>query len=209
MSREQKYYELLARTDHPVFKRDLAAETTADSPFNSIFNRLLARQLEKLRLATEEIEANKFPHTCRASGIDQWEETYFGFTKTGLDLETRKDELLLKINGRIRMSAPDVEKAAKAITGLVPRVIRNLYFDGWVLGSSALGIDTILSGANQAVDSFTYVVVFDVPVDGYLLKKLDDELTKIEKGGSTHVIIAPPKLWVLNESALSVDTLLG
>lgn len=203
------YYDLLTRIDHPVFKRDFNEDVTADSPFNSLLNYVFAKQLVHLRDDLTQVQLNKYPDTVNGLGIDRWEETYFGFVKTGKLLETRRTELILKVISRARMSAPAVVRIAQTITGKTPSVIRNLYFSGWTLGSSPLGIDTVLPGLVQAQDAFIYRVSFSEPIDSELLTQLDKELTRIEKGGSTHVIFAPLKLWVLGDSALGIDTRLG
>ncbi len=200
------YYDLLTRMDHPVFKRDFNEEITADSPFNSIINFVFAKQLERLRNDIFEVKCNKFPQSITNLGIDRWEETYFGFIKVGKDLETRKNELTLKIISRVRMSLPAVITIAESITGKTPHVMRNLFYEGWVLGESSLGIDTVLPGLNDTQDVYVYRVSFSEPIDSELLEQLDKELTRIEKAGSTHVLFAPLKLWVLGESALGIDT---
>ncbi|MFV8250255.1 putative phage tail protein [Bdellovibrio bacteriovorus] len=192
MSTLKVYYDLLTRIDHPVFKRDFNEDITAESPFNSILNFAFAKQLERLRADIDEVHANKFPHLVTDHGIDSWEETYFQFIKTGKTLEQRKTELLIKVRSRGRMTVPALLKISEAITGLVPHVIRNLHFDGWTLGQSPLGIDTILPGSDQSVYSYIYRLSFMSPVDPELLARLNDELTRIEKAGSTHYIYSPP-----------------
>ncbi|MGZ3687134.1 MAG: hypothetical protein ACXWPM_00080 [Bdellovibrionota bacterium] len=209
MATEQQLYEFLTRIDHPVFSRDLAATTDENSPFNSVMNRLMARQLAKLQAAILSLYANMFPQTADENTIDRWEETYFGFTKIGLPLAQRVEELLVKINSRVRMGVPDVILLAQSIVGKTPIVIRNLYFQGWVLDVSVLDISTVFSGPSQNDDGSEYAVIFTEPVDSGLLKRLDDGLTLIEKGGSRHVLLAPPRFWILDVSTLDVDTILG
>ena len=204
----QQYYALLARTDHPVFNRDFSTVTTADSPFNSIMNRVMADQIKKFRDDMLAVQKNSYPYTADALSIDQWEETYFGFTKPTEDLATRVTELLIKINSRIGMDVGDVIKASQSITGLTPIIIRNLYSDGWAIDVRSLDVDSVLAGSIIGVDSFTYVVIFPVSVDSFLLKKLDDELTKIEKAGCNHVITSVPSLWTLDISKIDLDTTL-
>jgi hypothetical protein len=206
---EQKYYEFLTRTDHPVFLKDFSEVQDATSPFNSILNRVVARQLVRLRRAIELHGTNDFIHLLDEESIGKWEEVYFGFVKSGVSLEARKAELSKRFNSQIGMSVRDVIAFSEAITGQTPTVVRNLFFSGWVLDVSALDVDTIFPGTDQDEDAQTYVVVFSQPVNSELLKKLDKELTRIEKGGCRHVIVAPPQFWVLDVSALDVDTILG
>lgn len=209
MALEQNYYEMLARTDHPVFKRDFSSVTDVNSPFNSIMNRLFAKQLKLLQDDIDLVHQNSYPHLATELSINQWEETFFGFTKPDLDLATRIEQLLIKINKRFKMNVDDVIAAARSITGVTPIVIRNLYFGGWVLDVSALDVDSVLSGSSQSADSGWYLVIFSEPVSSFLLQKLDEELTKIEKGGSRHIIQAVPNFWVLGVNTLDVDTILG
>jgi len=209
-TKEQLYFEMLERTDHPVFARDIVDVSTIgpDSDFNTIMNLVIARQLVRLDAALRSVQENTFPQTCNADGIDSWEKTYFNFTKPQFDLDTRKAQLLIKINKRFTMTVGDVIAAAQAIVGSTPTVIRNLYFGGWTLDVSILDVNTIFGGATQALDSETYLVIFNSPVDSDLLKKLDKELTNIEKAGSVHYVIAPPNFWLLDANALDIDTLL-
>jgi hypothetical protein len=208
-TQEQGYYELLVRTDHPVFRKDFSAATGPSSPFNSILNRLIAKQLVKLRAEIDAMKADSFPQSCTGDGIGKWEETYFGQAKAGGTLPDRQDQVVQRINTRLTMSVSDVIALAEAITGKTPEVIRNMYTGGWVLGQSVLGLDTILSGGSQANAHSLYVVVFYDRIDSVLLKLLDKELSRIEKGGSRHGLVSRRQFWVLGQSALGVNTILG
>jgi len=208
MSNEQKYYEMLTRTDHPVFKKDFAPVQDETSPFNSILNRVIARQLCKIRDEFAKVGINAHPNTVTDFSIDKWEETHFGFTKGSTLLAQRITELVDKVNNVQTMSLPDVILTAEIITGFTPLVFRNIFFEGWTLDLHALDVSTVMSGDVQADDAFTYVVIFSQEVDPILLDRLDKELTKIEKGGCNHVILAPPKFWTFDQSAFGVDTTL-
>lgn len=214
MSLEQQYYDMLTRNDHPVFAKDFSDVSTfdADTPFNHVLNLLVAKQFVKFADAKAEVVANQYPHTCTESGIDRWEDEYFGFTKPSVPFLQRRAELVARYNDSISMSVPDVIKLAQQITGLTPVVIRNAFAFGWILDHptlSNLDSTTVLSSGNQANDSQLYIVIFDVPVDSGLLKKLDEELTLIEKAGSRHQMVAPPKFWILDVNILATDTILG
>ncbi len=210
---EQKYYEMLTRNDHPVFRKIFEDVTTFDlnTPFNSVLNLLVAKRMCDMRDAMDEVIANKHVTTVLESGIDRWELTLFGFTKTSVEFAQRKAELIARFNEVVLMALPDVIKLAEQITGVTPVVIRNMFFDGWTLDTDKSVLDTtsILSGDDQSSDGFLYVVIFNEPIPSNLLTLLDNELTIIEKGGSRHIIIAPPNFWVLDVSALDLDTILG
>lgn len=205
---EQIYYEVLTRTDHPVFYQDYSEVTDINSPLNSIHNRILAKQLVKAKDLLDEVKLNTYPDTVTALTIDDWEFNYFGFTKASMPLAQRKAELLIKFNKQFTMSLPDVIAAAQAIVGLTPVVTRNVNLSGWVLGSGALGLSTTLGGGSATGQGF-YIVSFSVPVDSALLKKLDERLTIIEKAGSKHKVTSPIRYWVLGTSSLGIDTTLG
>lgn len=205
---EQQYYESLVRTDHPVFRKDFSTSANGQSPFNVILNRVFAKQLVKLRAAIDELKLNVFPHTVDSTGIDKWEETYFNFTRTGFALSDRITALLRRINHQLTMSLPDVIWLSETIVGQTPIVIRNLQSGGWVLDVSAFDVDTIFPGDGSAEDGQTYLVIFTGSVDSVLLGQLDNELTRIEKGGSRHIITAPPEFWVLDVSAFDVNTIM-
>ena len=213
MSLEQQYYEMLTRNDHPVFRKIIDDVTTFDdeTPFNAVLNLLVAKRMVDMRTAMDEVIANKYVHTVLESGIDRWEETLFGFTKPGVAFLQRRDELVARFNEVILMAVPDVIKLAEQITGVTPIVIRNLFSDGWTLDTakSVLDLTTVLAGTDQGSDGQLYLVIFNDPVPANLLAILDEELTIIEKAGSRHTLIAPPKFWVLDDSALDLDTILG
>lgn len=208
MSLAKAYRDFLTRTDHPALKKDFPDSVDGESSFNLIFNELLARQLEKIRLDVLKYKRSQFPQTADMDSIDQWEETYFNFTKPTTGLEDRIEELMLKRNSRIRMRVKDVKDLSQSITGKVPTVLRSLAQAGWILDVSVLDVDTVLSGEITLDDSQTYVLLFDDPIDSALMDRLDKALTNIEKAGSRHVIIAPLKMWVLDESSLDVDTIM-
>ena len=208
MSNEQKYYELLTRTDHPVFLKYFN-ETVVGSPFNSIVNRVLAKQINALKSDIDEVVLNSFPDTVTDLSIDQWEYTYFGFVKNNALLSERINSLLLKINNKIGMSVNDVITIARAITGVTPTVIRSIYYSGWALDEAPLDINTILSGLSAEIDAQTYIISFDHSIDSFLLSKLDEELTKIEKAGSVHKLISPINFWVLDDNTLDIDAIVG
>lgn len=206
---EQSYYEFLVRTDHPVFKRDYSDVQTSDSPFNSILNRVMARQMVKMKEALDLVNKNTFPHLVTEEGIDEWEYRFFSFIKENLNIEDRVEQLVFRFNNRVGLTEDDVQKIAISFTGRTPRVIINSYFGGWVLGEAALDIDTVFSGEDTPADRQTYFVIFDVPIPSEILKKLDNELTKIEKAGSKHYISSPTSYWSIGESSLNHDTILG
>lgn len=210
MSLEQDYYDFLTRTDHPVFKRDYSTEQSADSGFNAILNRVVARQLVKMREALNVLKSDTFPNTVTPYGIAFWESRYFGFVKPlGIEHTVRRDQLVFRINNRVGLTIQDVINIAFSITGVKPKEIRNAYFTpGWILGESALGIDTILN-ADDSVDARqTYLVIFGEVIPTELLAQFDKELTKIEKAGSQHFISAPTPIWILDQSTLGKDTIL-
>ena len=212
--KEQAYFNLLTRTDHPVFEKTCADVTTfdKDTPFNWLLNLLVAKQFCKLKDAMDEVKDNQLPDTVRESGIDRWEEALFGFTKPQVGFDQRKEELNSRYVETITMSTPDVVLLAEQITGVTPTVIRNAFFSGWVLSDpvrSVLGTTTLLRSSDQANDSNLYFVLFNEPVDSQLLQRLDEELTLIEKAGSRHIISAPPNIWVLGQGVLGIDTILG
>jgi hypothetical protein len=209
MATEQELYEFLYRIDHPVFPRDMSTVTNAISPFNSIMNRLWARQLVKLNVAVASLQANAFPQTADENTIDRWEETYFGYNTPGLPLADRITNLLVKINQRLTMSVTTVIAVAQAITGQTPTVVRNIYWRGWVIGQSAIGRTTIIGTGTAGAHSSKYVLIFDSSIDPTLKKRLDTVLTAIEKGGSSHSIVSPLRLWIIGRSAIGVDTTIG
>lgn len=207
--REQGYYEYLVRTDHPVFKRDYSEVQTAESPFNSILNRVMARQLVRMRSSLEIVQNNTYPHLVAEEGIDEWEYRFFSFIKDNLNIEDRVEQLVLRFNNRVGLTEDDVQKIAFSFTGRMPRVIINSYFGGWILDQAALNVDTVFSGEDTPADRQTYFVIFDVPIPSEILRKLDNELTKIEKAGSKHFISSPTSYWSIGESSLNHDTILG
>lgn len=214
MSLEQQYYDMITRMDHPVFEKSFedVAQFDSTTPFNHVLNLLVAKQFVRMRSAKQRVIDNSLPHTTTASAIDRWEEEYFGFTKPQVPFLQRRNELVARYNDDISMSVPDVIKVAQQITGLTPVVIRNTFAFGWTLGHpqySILGSTTVLRSTNQSTDAQLYIVIFSEPVDSTLLKKLDEELTLIEKAGSRHQIVAPPKFWILGVNTLGTDTILG
>lgn len=214
MATEQQYYELLTRLDHPVFRKLIADVNTFDenTPFNNVFNLLLAKQLIKLKIKNDGLTLDSHPDTVREETIDKWEETYFGFTKVNVPFLQRRDELLQRYNIDIGMAVQDVITLAESITGQTPTVIRNAFFSGFTLDDPALGVldsTSILGSDDQAADAHLYFVIFSDPVDSALLTLFDNELTAIEKAGSRHVSSSPPKFWVLDASVTDLDTLLG
>ncbi len=204
---EQIYFNALCRIDHPVFAKDFSSTTDVHSPLNSIFNRITARQLVRLKSMLDEVALNTFPHTVTALSIDDWENEYFGFTKPSLDLSQRVAELLIKYNRRFSMAVRDVIQLSQAIVGVTPFVTRNVGKNGWVLGRSPLGIGTTFGG--DAGAQGLYLVYFPSPINSGLLTKLDDRLTSIEKAGSRHKIKAPTQHWILGRTALGINTTLG
>lgn len=205
---EQIYFEGLVRCDHPVFARDFSPVQDISSPLNSIFNRIFALQLVKIRAVLDEIQLNSYPTTVTALTIDDWELEYFGFTKPSIPLAQRVSELLIKYNRRFSMAVPDVLQLSKSIVGQTPYVTRNVNYSGWVLGSGPLGTGTTLSG-NTLGGQALYLVYFPNPVDSTLLTKLDNRLTSIEKAGSRHKVKAPIQHWILGRTALGIDTTTG
>lgn len=210
----QKYYDMLTRLQHPAFRKvnGDVLNFDKDTPFHAVFNYMVAKEMCRFRDDMELVRANKLPHTVTEEGIDQWEETLFGFTKLQLPFADRKAQLIARYRQRVTMGVPDAIALAEAITGLTPAVVRNLFFDGWILDDpdkSVLDISTILSATSQASYSHIYVLIFGEVVDSDLLARLDEELTKIEKGGSTHILISPDPVWELDVSVLGTDTILG
>lgn len=206
---EQQYYEMLARTDHPVFYKDYSDTTDINSPLNSIWNRIMAKQLLRMRALMDEFQLNLVPDTVTAMTIDDWELQYFGFTKPGVDLADRVAQLLIKFNKRFSMAVPDAIALAQSITGQTPQIVRNVSRSGWVLGTGVLGISTVLSDPSDTNSVGLYLVAFTTPVNSVLLQQLDEALTAIEKAGSRHVLTSPIPFWVLGKSALGIDTTLG
>jgi len=214
MATEQQYYDLLTRMDHPVFRKLFADVTTfdVDTPFNSVFNLILARQLLKLTALEDGFVLDSHPDTVREVTIDKWEETYFGFTKTNVPFLQRRTELLQRFNIDIGMAVVDVITLAESIVGQTPLIIRNGFFGGWTLDDPDFGVldlTTVLSSSDQASDAHVYIVIFTETVDTALLQILDEELTAIEKAGSRHGIVAPIKFWVLDTSVIDLDSILG
>lgn len=206
MSKEQRYYEFLTRTDHPVFNRDFSLTTTINSPLNSIHNRIFAKSMVKAYDLVSEMYENCFVDTVTALTIDDWEYQYFGFTKPSTPLAQRVDELIIKRNKRFKMNVQDAIDLAISITGITPTIVRNANLSGWVLGQRVLGLSTIFGGSGV---TGLYLVVFPVPIAQSLLDKLDERLTVIEKAGSRHKIKSPRLFWVLGRSSLGADTTLG
>jgi hypothetical protein len=206
-TKEQIYYEVLVRSDHPVFAKDFSTTTTISSPLNSIYNRIMAKQLVRIKALIDELRLNSFPNTVTQLTISDWESEYFGFTKPQLSLSQRVSELLIKVNKRFHMNVQDALDLSRAIVGQTPEITRNANRSGWVLGRKALGIGTILGGG--AGGQGLYLVYFPRPVNSALLKQLDQRLTIIEKAGSRHVVKAPIPRWILGRSALGRDTTLG
>lgn len=206
---EQQYYLYLTRLDHPVFAKVYADTVDSTTPLNSIMNRVMARQLVRMKTALDDLRANCFAYTATLTLIGNWELTYFGVTNPSLTLTTRINRLLARINSSFDMSVNTVISLSIALTGQTPRVLRTLKSGGWLLGISVLGLDTITSGNNPTSDGPTYLVIFDQTVDSASLRQLDQELTAIQKGGSNHFILASPARWVLGQSVLGVGTILG
>lgn len=214
MSLDQQYYELLTRMDHPVFRKLFVDVTTFDdtTPFHSVFNLVLAKQLTKLKGLCDGLILDSQANTVREVTIDKWEETYFGFTKQNVPFLQRRDELLQRYNIDIGLAVQDVITLAESITGQTPVVIRNAFFGGWILDSPDTGVldqSTVLPGDDQSDHAHLYIVIFSDPVPTELLTVFDNELTAIEKVGSRHSLVSPVKFWVLNSSALDLDTILG
>ena len=204
----QAYYDFLTRIDHPVFAKDFRPIDTIDkdAPLNSILNLIGAREFARMHETVEEMRLNSYPISVTATTIDDWELEYFGFTKAQLSIEQRVTELMIKFNQRFHMGVPDVEALAEAITGQTPQITRNLFYGGWTLGAGTLGSSTTLGGDQS--QSNKYLVEFTQPVDSTLLAKLDQQLTAIEKAGSTHKTRAPLQRWVLGKTALGLNTTL-
>lgn len=205
---EQQYYEMLIRTDHPVYFKDYSVSTDINSPINSIWNRILADQLVIMRAIMDEFQLNIVPDTVTEMTIADWEGQYFGFIKTSTPFSQRVTELLIKYNRRFKMSVDDVISLSQSIVGITPLVVRNISRGGWNLGNAALGITTVLSNTGSTGGQGLYLVSFTNPVDSTLLAKLDEALTRIEKAGSRHVIKAPVQHWLLGRVALGIDTTL-
>jgi hypothetical protein len=209
-NKNQIYYEMLTRLDHPVFKKDYSEQSSLLSPLNSILNRVMARQLVKFKTLHDEVRHNLYPSTVTALTIDDWESEYFGFTKPSLGLQIRVNELAIKVNKRFKMNVQDAIDLARSIVGITPAITRNASRSGWSLGTGALGVSTTLGTTGISGSSVgLYLIYFPKPVDSSLLEKLDQRLTIIEKAGSRHKVKAPPRYWVLGNSALGIDTTLG
>lgn len=191
MSRLVDYRNLLNRLQHPVYKKDFSGPPGPDASFHLLFNHVVAKQMVKLSQIVDDLESNSHPVSLNESGINRWENDYFGFTKPSKGLVERRNELLIWINQKIGMSVRDVYNLAISITGQRPSVILNRSRGSWVLGRAALGTATILPGADTNENRFSYLVKFLHPVDSVLLAKLESELLRLEKVGSSHVIYAP------------------
>lgn len=214
MATEQQYYDLLTRMDHPVFRKIFEDVSTFDenTPFNAVLNLILARRLLSLKSKSDGLILDSHADTVREVTIDKWEETYFGFTKVNVPFLQRREELLQRFNIDIGLAIGDVVTLAESITGQTPFIVRNAFFAGFTLDDPALGIldsTSILASTDQASDAHLYFVIFPGPVDTQLLALFDEELTAIEKVGSRHINISPPKFWVLDASVTDLDTLLG
>jgi len=206
---EQQYFEMLSRTDHPVFARDFSETQDGTSGFNAIMNRVMAKQFVRMRTALLQTAANSFPQSPDTTALAKWEERYFTFSKPTLDYNDRVSQLLTRRNRRVKMSVTDALALCESITGQTPIIIRNLWSQGWVMGQGIFGLSTVLSGSPQGDVSQLYLVIFSKQVDSTLLKSLDEQLTLIEKGGSRHVILTPPIRWILGQSTVGVNTVLG
>lgn len=205
---ETRYRNHLTRTLHPVFQKDYSGVVGPDSSFHHIRNAIVARQLVTLKAKIDELELNSFPHTVLLSGINDWENDYFGFTKPSKSLGQRIIELLAWVNNEIGMTLPDVVKVSKAITGEEPLVIYRISKGSFILGKARLGVTTILGGGDTTANRYTYLVKFSTIINSTLLAKLDSELTRIEKAGSKHILSSPKVKWILGSSALGRDTYL-
>lgn len=206
---EQQYYEMLVRTDHPVFQKDYSATQNFNSPLNSIWNRIIAKQLVRVRAVLDEFQLNLVPDTVTLMTINDWETEYFGFTKPSLSLAVRISELLIKVNRRFGMTVQDATLLGQAITGVTPVITRNVALKGWVMGRGVLGLSTTLATPGLATAQGFYLVSVPSSIDSNLLTKLDQALTNIEKAGSSHKIQAPTQFWVLGRTALGINTTLG
>jgi len=207
LSRTVEYYNLLSRTDHPVFKKQVLNNPNPNS-FNSAFNFMIAVELAKAKEALDDVYINQYPHTTNLNGIDGWEQNYFNFSKTNKQIDQRVLELLRWINSDIRMSLPDVIDASLAIVGKEPLVIVSASQGSFILDKAILGESTILDAEDSPQSRDTYIVRFAENVSSTLLDLLDKRLTAIEKAGSKHVISSPPIEWVIGDSALDKDTIL-
>lgn len=208
MNLEDVYYNLLTRLDHPVFKKEFNSGKNPDDSYSSILNRCVAHALSILKGDVDDLSLDMFPHTVTAADIDNWEVDYFSFIKSNKEHETRRNELLDWINNEIGMSLPDVVTACEAIVGKTPRVIVNANKGNFILGDNAFGATTIFKGEDNTTNRYTYIVRFTSNITTAQAKRLDEELTKREKGGSKHIISYPRLKWVLGESALGIDTYL-
>jgi len=214
MTLDQKYYNLITRLDHPVFRKLFADVTTFDetTPFNAVFNLLVAKQMVKLDAAKEGLILDSHPDTVRVETIDRWEQTLFGFTKINVPFLQRRDELVQRFNENIGLAVRDVITLAESIVGQTPTIIRNLFFTGWILDDPVLSVldkSTIMATEDQSAGMQIYIVIFNDPVDSALFRQFDNELTAIEKAGSRHKALAPIKFWVLDSSVTDLDTILG
>lgn len=206
---EQQYYEMLTRTDHPVYLKDYSTSQDVNSPINSIWNRIIAKQLVRIRAILDEFQLNLVPDTVTVMTIADWELQYFGYTKPALAIADRVAQLLIKFNKKFTMDVADAIALAQSITGQTPVIIRNVSRRGWVLGQGSLGFTTVLDDPSDALGQGLYLVVFFTPISSTLKTQLDQALTAIEKAGSRHVITSPIPFWVLGNSSLGIDTTLG
>jgi hypothetical protein len=55
----------------------------------------------------------------------------------------------------------------------------------------------------------TYFLIFSKVLSSVQRLQLDKALTQVEKGGSRHIFIAPNVVWILDQSTLDLDTVLG
>lgn len=206
---QQDYYLYLTRTDHPAFAKVLTDTVDETTPLNSIMNRVVANQLVALKAKLDDLRANCLASTATMTFIDAWEQRYFGYTSPNLDLADRIARVLTRKNKQLTMGVATVISLAESITGQTPRVVRSLLKGGWELGTSVLGLDTMMAGNETEIDSQTYLVIFDSPISSASQDQLEEQLNIVQKGGSINYVLAVSPQWILGESALGVDTVVG
>lgn len=208
MSKEDHYYNLLSRLDHPAFKNVSDSGLSPDDNFNQVLNRILAKEMAILKTVIGLLYLGQFPHLASQEDMPDWEFEYFNLIKPSKGVDARRSELLQWINNPLSMSLPDVINLAESIVGKTPSVILNADESGFLLDEVILEETSSLDGESTPENKQTYIVSFTETIPNDIAKILDERLTQIEKAGSKHYLVFPELAWVIDESVLGEDTYL-